>query len=227
MVKLLLFDIDGTLLHSGGAGRRSMVKAFEEVYNVRDGFDNVPMSGRTDPVILKHALDLRGLVWRREEVERFKGRYFQLLGEEITVPTQRQRLMPGVQSLLEKLSHRAELVLGLLTGNWHQGAMIKLRHFGLDSYFEIGAFADDTSVREQLLPFALQRAREKLNTPIRAADTYVIGDTPMDIHCARPYGARTIAVATGEYSLDELAREKPDYLFDDFQDRDAFLKIFA
>lgn len=224
-MKVLLFDIDGTLLHSGGAGRRAMEKAFEELTGIADGFRGIEMSGKTDSSILDEALRILKLSFDRDRTKAFKERYFLELKEEIRKPNERQRLMPGIRHLLERLSRHLDVTLGLLTGNWRASAEIKLQHFGLLDYFRFGAFAEDAPSRDELVPVAVRRYRELAGRDPKAGDVWVIGDTVRDVACARPHGARAIAVATGKYSLEELAAAKPDAVFLDFSDLDAFLRI--
>jgi phosphoglycolate phosphatase-like HAD superfamily hydrolase len=224
-MKLLLFDIDGTLLHSGGAGRRAMDRAFEEVYRIPDGFHGIEMAGKTDTVILQEALRKHGISERQEEVEAFKQRYFELLRDEIRAHSLRQRVMPGIRRLLDRLSKHPEVTLGLLTGNWRESGLIKLRHFGLADYFKLGAFAEDAPSRDELVPVAVERFRQLTGKTPKAEDVWVIGDTPRDVACARPHSARAIAVATGNFSLEELAAAKPDALFPDFSDLETFLML--
>ncbi len=225
MKKLLLFDIDGTLLNTGGAGKRSMVQAFEEVYGVPDGFHGIHMSGKTDPMILQEALSQAGLPLGEELAELFKQRYFELMGKEIEKPNPNKRLMPGIPELIEHLSEEPNVVLGLLTGNWKRGAALKLCHFGLYHYFKLGAFGDDSIEREKLLPFARGRFERYYNDPILSENIIVIGDTPRDIQSTKPHGARTVGVATGTYSLNQLQAEQPDFLFEDFSDWASFMEI--
>ncbi|RKY77653.1 hydrolase [candidate division KSB1 bacterium] len=225
-MKLLLFDIDGTLLHSGGAGKRAMNKTFTEIFGIQNAFKNISMAGMTDPGIIKKALDKHHLPWNPDKVELFKHRYFQQLRIEIEFPNPRKHIKPGIPELLAYLNKDPRFWLGLLTGNWQEGARIKLSHFGLNRYFKFGAFGDDSSDRNKLLPFALKRF-EALNThSIDLNNVYVIGDTPLDIQCAQPYGAKTIGIATGGHSLDELRQEAPDYVFSDLSDLHSFLEIF-
>lgn len=224
-MKLLLFDIDGTLLLSGGAGRRAMEKAFEEVFGVPSGFQGIEMAGKTDTGILEEALRNQDIRASDEQIQTFKQRYFDLLQDEIRKPSERQRLMPGIRELLDHLSRHPEVVLGLLTGNWRQSGLIKLRHFSLADYFKIGAFAEDAPSREGLVPVAVERYRALTGQKPAADEVWVIGDTPRDVACARPHGARAIAVATGTYSFEELAAARPDALFRDFSDLDSFLRM--
>jgi phosphoglycolate phosphatase-like HAD superfamily hydrolase len=141
-------------------------------------------------------------------------------------PRPKRRIMPGFPQLLEELRKMPGMHIGLLTGNWVRGAEIKLSHFGLWKYFEFGAFGDDEVDRNKLVPHALRRAEEKFGIRPNRDRVYVIGDTPRDIHCARPHGAVAIAVATGEYSVEQLRAEKPDFLFENLSEVEKVAAIF-
>ena len=222
----LLFDIDGTLIRSAGAGRAAMERSFKDVYGVDDGFHEIHMMGRTDPSILMEALENRGLDWNAQEMERFQNTYFRYLEEEIEVPREGKKTCPGIEALLPELQKRPDVVLGLLTGNWRTSGLIKLRHFGLDVYFPVGAFGDDSSRREDLVPIVLERFKMQWGDRLEKEHVYVIGDTPLDIRCAKPHGVRTVAVATGFHTTEQLAPDAPDYLFEDFHDTEKVLAIF-
>ena len=226
-MKLLLFDIDGTLLHSGGAGLRAMTRAFTDLYAIPDALAGVSLSGRTDSSILQDALARVALPYSAEVEEIYKQRYFERLAEEMPLPGSGKRLMPGISALLEALSGRPEVYLGLLTGNWRTSGYLKLADFGLDRYFRFGAFADDSGVRDQLLPFAVARFRELSGLSPRPEEVFVIGDTPYDIQCARPHGAVAVAVAAAAHSRSHLAACNPDHLFADLEDTDAALRVLG
>ena len=225
-MKLLLFDVDGTLIHSGGAGRISMHKAFQEIYGIEDGFKNISMYGMTDPLIFKEALANHKIEWRKEDEERFKVLYIQYLQTGIHVDLPKKRIMPGAVELLDKISQSENLIRGLLTGNWKEGAEIKLGFFNLYHYFELGAYANDSEIREDLVPIAVNRCEELRGITLRPEDVYVIGDTPLDIQCAKPFGARTLVVATGIHTKEELLKEKPHHFFPDLKDTTEIMKIF-
>ncbi len=225
-MKILLFDIDGTLIHSGGSGKHAMEGAFEEVYRIAGGLDDVLLAGQTDPKILLDAFKKHHLKWQDGQVEKFKERYFVHLAEDMQRPRPKRRLMPGFPKLLDELKKMPDIHIGLLTGNWIRGAEIKLAHFGLWPYFEFGAFGDDEWDRNKLVPHALRRAKEKFNIQPHHDAVYVIGDTPRDILCARPHGAMAVAVATGEYSAEALRAEKPDFLFEDLSEVEKVVGIF-
>jgi phosphoglycolate phosphatase-like HAD superfamily hydrolase len=225
-MNILLFDIDGTLVHTGGSGKHAMEVAFEEIYGISNGLENVLLAGQTDPKILLDAFEKHGLSWNDDLVEKFKQRYFIHLREDMKRPRPKRRIMPGFPLLLEELRKMRGMHIGLLTGNWIRGAEIKLEHFGLWKYFEFGAFGDDEIDRNKLVPHALRRAEERFGIRLNHDRVYVIGDTPRDIHCARPHGAVAIAVATGEYSVAQLRAEEPDFLFENFGEVEKVLEIF-
>jgi len=224
-MKILLFDIDGTLIHSGGSGLHGMNLAFEDIWGIPQALQGIALSGRTDMMILEDGLARHHLPWSAERVEQFKSRYFVHLAEDMGRPRSARRIMPGFPQLLERLRRQRATHAGLLTGNWAKSAEIKLAHFDLWKYFEFGAFADDESDRNKLVPHALRRAQQLYGLGKNHDQVYVIGDTPRDIECARPHGARAVAVATGDYSPDELRAHQPDYLFEDFSNVEAVLGI--
>jgi phosphoglycolate phosphatase len=226
-IKLLLFDIDGTLIRTAGAGKKAMERSFEKVYGTQDGLQGIQLMGRTDPSILNEALNNHNLRWEKKEVEQFKKYYFQFLKEEIELPRTGKRICVGVPSLLESLGYRSEFILALLTGNWRYSAFLKLRYFGIAKYFTIGAFADDSHKREDLVPLVLKRFKKDRGINIPNKNVYVIGDTPLDIQCAKPYGVRTIAVATGFHGVKELEKEEPDYVFQNFEHTDEVINILS
>jgi len=225
-MKILLFDIDGTLIHSGGSGKHAMEAAFQEVWGVPNSLQNVLLAGQTDPKILRDAFQLYNIAWEEAKIKNFQERYFVHLAEDMQRPRPARRMMPGFPHLLEALQKMPNIHNGLLTGNWRRGAKIKLDYFDLWKYFEFGAFADDEMDRNKLVPHALRRVEEKFGIRPPGDQTYVIGDTPRDILCARPHGAVAVAVATGEYSIAELRAEKPDFLFADFSAMEKVLEIF-
>ncbi len=226
-MKVLLFDIDGTLVLSGGAGLRAMNRAFADLYDLPDAFAGIQLAGRTDRAILQDGLARYQLAWSPEAEEIFKQRYFELLPEEMLLPAAGKRIMPGVLPLLEILSQRPGLHLGLLTGNWRTSGYLKLAEFGLDRYFTFGAFADDSGAREELLPFAVTRFAAVHGRRPLPHEVYVIGDTPHDIQCARPHGAVAVGVAAAAHSAADLAVHHPDYLLEDLQDTAAALQVLG
>jgi len=226
-LKLLLFDIDLTLIDSARSGRRAMTLAFEKLFGIKDGMDKVNFAGRTDRVIFRDALAYQGLEWQKEKEENFKSVYFEKLKIEIAKPNSAKHLEPGVLELLNELSQREDVFLGLLTGNWRQGAQIKLEHFNLYHFFELGAFADDSENRNELPQSAAQRFSEKTGLSISSENVFIIGDTPLDIACAKSFDAKSVAVATGFFSYEDLEAAQPDFLFTDFSVSENFLRILA
>ena len=157
--------------------------------------------------------------------ERFRHIYYNLLEDEIKIERPEKRVCAGIESLLRILHQRDDSMLGLLTGNWRQSGLIKLKHFGIDGFFETGAFADDSPFRNELVPIAVERAEKISGRSILKEHVFVIGDTPLDIQGARPNGVKTVAVATGIHTMEQLASENPDFLFEDFGNNDKFMEM--
>lgn len=223
MTRLLLFDIDGTLLLSGGAGTRALNRTFEDLFGVAGAFTGIPVAGRTDPLILGDALERAGVEADAEARARFLARYCEHFEREILLPGPRKGLMPGVRRLLDRLRGMPDVACALVTGNIARAARIKLEHFAVRRYFVCGAYGDDAPRRDDLVPIAVRRARRAgidVESP-RAA--VVIGDTPLDAQCAAAAGARAVCVATGSYSSEELRRAGADAVLPDLTDPECFL----
>ena len=214
--RLLLFDIDGTLIHSGGAGVQALIRAFKERFEIDDDLHDIEIAGMTDAGIVLNILKKHNIPATHENVSAFLDSYVHFLSLEL--PRRRGKLLPGVLELLARLKSRPHVVLALLTGNVSRGAQLKLEHYGVWHFFEFGAFADDHHERNQLGRFARARAKEKHGREFAASEIDVIGDTPRDIACGKALGARTIAVATGRWSRDELAKHHPDFVIDDLSE---------
>ena len=223
--KLFLFDIDGTLLTSGGAGERALRLGVRDRFGIDDDLSSIEIAGRTDSGIVREMLAAHRLPATPENIAAFLDGYLHHLAQEI--PRTPGRLLPGILPLLDALQPRADIVLALLTGNLARGAEIKLRHYGVWHYFEFGAFADDHHDRNQLGPFAQARARAQRGIEFPPERIFVLGDTPHDIACARAIGAKAIAIATGKFSQADLAAQTPDFLFEDLGDLDAVLAAIA
>jgi phosphoglycolate phosphatase-like HAD superfamily hydrolase len=226
-MKLVLFDIDGTLLSTGLAGADAMTWAFADIYNIVDGFAAIEMSGKTDPAILREALVHHRLDSSEQTLQTFQERYIPYLRRTLQQPERPRRLMPGIPALLDVLATRSDLILGLLTGNFAMGAQLKLESFGIWHYFRLGAYGSDNIDRNALVPIAQQRTRELLGHDIPPQHTFVIGDTPRDIACARAHGAWAVAVATGSYRMEDLQQHQPDYCFADLSDVPTVARLFA
>ena len=223
--KILLFDIDGTLLLSGKAGYRALTRTFEELFGVARGFDEVPVAGMTDEIILTAALERAGVAADLETRARFHARYCDLFADEIRFPGPRKGLMRGVAVLLETLSGYNDIRCGLVTGNFARPAQIKLQHFDLWRFFHFGAYGDDAPVRDELVPIAVERARRDGVAVERAVDVVVIGDTPLDVRCAVAAGARSVAVATGSYDEAALRETGAHIVLADLSDTDGVVEL--
>jgi phosphoglycolate phosphatase-like HAD superfamily hydrolase len=214
--RLLLFDIDGTLIDSRGAGIRSLKRVLERQFGLIDDLSGVEIAGNTDTGIVHQILRKQNIAVTEENTAAFLELYLQFLAGEL--PQRQGRLLPGVAELLSHLAARPQNVLALLTGNLRRGAQLKLVHYGIWDFFEFGAFADDHHDRNYLGPFAQERARAAHSIDFAAANIDVIGDTPHDIACGKAIGARTIAVATGTFSCDQLSAHQPDFILADFSE---------
>ena len=219
--KLILFDIDGTLIDAAGAGRRAMERAFREVFVV-DGFEStarVPFAGRTDPVILEAIAETlavpRPLFLERRDA--LLHAFIDALRLEMARPDERRRVLPGVQPLLEHLGAMTGVHLGLLTGNLEAGARVKLEAFGLNPYFAAGGFSSDDPDRRQIARIACRKLSQLTGVAFRARDVTVVGDTEHDVDCARANGYRSVAVDSGWVEREALERAGPDALLDDLE----------
>ena len=226
MPKVLLFDIDGTLVLTGRAGVRAMNRACEQVIGHSNALEGVAVAGRTDWIILHDALRAIGHEMDEDLFARLRDTYVTLLREEILLPGEGVKaVLPGVAGLLDALRARTDVFLALLTGNFEEGARIKLEHFDLWRYFKCGAFGDDAADRNALVPFALDRARACGLDGIAPEDVFVVGDTPHDVACARAVGAVPVGVATGSFSVADLRGSGADIVFPDLGDAAAFMRV--
>jgi phosphoglycolate phosphatase-like HAD superfamily hydrolase len=214
--KLLLFDIDGTLLLTGRAGEYALRVAFKERFGVDDDLSSISFAGSTDGAIARQMFAAHDISPTPENIAELFDGYVHHLALELS--RREGRVLPGIVELLDALHGREDCVLGLLTGNIEKGAELKLSHYGVWDFFEFGAFADDHVDRNKLGPVAHSRAVEKHGISFEAEDVFVLGDTPRDIDCARAAGFVAVAIATGSYGQDELAAHQPDFLFEDLSD---------
>ena len=215
MSKLVLFDIDGTLVLTGGAGLRAMTRACEEIVGHADALEGIPVAGRTDWIILHDTLARLGRALDQSLFDRLRDRYVEHLRREILQPGKGfNGALPGVPELLQQLDERDDVYLALLTGNFEAGARIKLERFDLWRYFRCGAYGDDAADRNALVPVAVERAGACGIPPIAPADVIVVGDTPHDVACAHASGATAVAVATGGYTADQLRACGASIVFD-------------
>ena len=226
-VHLLLFDVDGTLLMSGGAGARALDAAFHALFGVEGAMRVVRPHGKTDPLICQEMFRAHlGREGAEEEVRALMAKYIELL-PGCVAGSRNYRLMPGVPGLLEALPRRGDVAMGLGTGNFEEGARIKLRRGGINHHFPFGGFGSDSSDRAQLLERGFRRGEERVRRedPDARILRWAIGDTWRDVEAGRACGARTVAVATGGDTLYRLAAAAPDHLFADFRADGAFLKL--
>ncbi|MGH7533584.1 MAG: HAD family hydrolase [Gemmatimonadales bacterium] len=224
---LVLFDIDGTLLLTAGAGRRAILRAVGEVVAAGADLDRVRFDGKTDPQIVMELLAAGG---HREPAEpalvaRLCERYVIFLAEELNSPAGATTVLPGIGPLLDRLEREGSIVLGLLTGNVVPGAGLKLRSGGLrPERFLVGAYGSDSHHRPDLPAIAADRARPWFGHAPSGPSVVIIGDTPADVTCGLGIGARSVAVATGSYTRDQLTTAGAFAVFDDLADTDRVVE---
>jgi phosphoglycolate phosphatase len=221
-MKLLLFDIDGTLLTTDGAGRVALQLAANDIFGLDEDLSGVTIAGNTDTGIIREVLAKRSLPVTDSNVNRYIGGYLARLRDQLAESP--GVILPGIRALLDTLSTTG-WTTGLLTGNVERGAQLKLTTHGINNYFSIGAFGDDHHDRNELGPIARTRAEKFAKRSFADSHIYVIGDTPRDIDCGRSFGARTIAVATGSFPYETLQEQKPDFLFKDLSDTQDVLRV--
>ncbi|GMV08903.1 MAG: haloacid dehalogenase [Gemmatimonadota bacterium] len=225
-MKLVLFDIDGTLLWTDGAGRRAMEGALMEVFGAT-GPNAYRYDGKTDVQIVRELMREAGVhdALIDERLPEVLEQYLARLDQELAQHEPGAHRLEGVLELLDAIEARTDRVLGLLTGNLVGGAQRKLRAVGIDpARFRIGAFGSDHEHRPELPAIALERSRASLGDILTGDRLVIIGDTPADIHCGRGVGARAIAVATGRYSVDDLSAHQPAAVFSDLRDTTAVMR---
>lgn len=228
-MRLILFDIDGTLLWTNGAGRRAIHRALVDEMGTAGPIEGYRFDGKTDPQIVGELLTLAGHPEcdSEDRITAVCRRYVDLLTAELAKPTQATKLYPGINDLLtalEPYEAKGGALIGLLTGNVQDGAALKLRSAGLDpARFAVGAFGSDSRRRADLPAMAARRAAERTGRTFTGADMVVVGDTPDDVACARPMGARTVAVATGLYDTSALRATGATHVFANLSDTPAVL----
>jgi len=230
--KLVLFDIDGTLILSGKTPRRAITQAMEKIFGTSGQVDQYPFSGKTDLQIIYEVM-IGAQIEESEvkaKIDEAIRQYVQLIRtylrpEEITV-------LKGITNLLSSLKEDSGIVLGLLTGNVMEGAKIKLSRAGLDTYFfngdgPVGAFGSDSMLRDDLPKIAVDRALKRFGHHFLGKEVVIIGDSPFDVSCGRSLGVKSVAVATGWHTTAELAVHGPDYLFEDFSNTSQALRVIV
>ena len=228
-MRLLLFDIDGTLVNTLGAGKAALEAALLQVYGEAGPIDGFDFHGQTDPAIVRGLLRQAG--WADDRIEdgfpAVWAAYGSELDRELASRGDRVHTYPGVDELLADLEGDRRFAAGLVTGNLEAGARRKLAATGLGECFRFGAFGSDSERREDLPPIARERATVEYGREFRMDDAVVVGDTPDDIRCARANGARVLAVATGRHSTAELQEHAPDAVLEDLVDTSAVVRMLA
>ncbi len=222
---LLLWDIDGTLIASGGAGLKALQAALKADFAIEGSIADIDFAGRTDTWIMREVFRKFSLPATEANFTRFFDGYLRELPAALHNP--QARVLPGAREILHAATVHGGFAQGLLTGNNRGGAQAKLAHHGLWEHFAFGAFGDDAERRNDLGPHALRRAREAHGYDFPAARTWIIGDTPHDIACGKAIGARTLAVATGGSTAAELQAHAPDAVVENFSDTAAVLALLA
>jgi phosphoglycolate phosphatase-like HAD superfamily hydrolase len=222
---LILWDIDGTILRSAGAGMKALNTALQAVFGLSGSFAGIDFAGRTDLWIIRQIFARFGIEDNPENRAAYIEGYITAL--PAILRSCDSGVLPGVREILVRAADHPDVVQGLLTGNLRRGAEAKLGFHGLYEYFPIGAFADDSEVRNELGPHALRRARQHWGVDFPPGQVWIVGDTPHDILCARACGARVLAVATGGSSVAELTRYNPDAIFEHLGDPSVFWRTLG
>jgi phosphoglycolate phosphatase-like HAD superfamily hydrolase len=227
-VKLLLFDIDGTLVLTGGAGVRALNRAFVEVLGVANAMERIRPHGKTDPAIIREIFEVCGDPRQCSDfMAQLLDAYVRFLPEEVS-SSATYRVLPGIVHFLDEFHQHPDLALGLATGNVERGARIKLERGNLNRYFPFGGFGSDAESRTELVRRAAEKGAEHARQSVAPEDVFVIGDTPRDIHAGREAGFRTVGVATSDYSADDLNSAGADLVLSDFErDRNLFLNAIG
>lgn len=227
MKHLVLFDVDGTLLRCGRHVRTLFSGVLKEVFGQYEAPRSYAFSGKTDPQIVLDLIRQTGINEAEilTKLPEVRQAYVTLL--EKGLRPEHVRMMPGVRSLLERLSARRDVLLGLLTGNWRRGAEVKLSRLDLNRFFSFGAFGDDAVDRRDLVPVAFERAAAVSGRRFAPAEALIVGDSVRDVDCAQAAGVRSLAVATGHTSIEDLRAAGPDWAFADLEEASRELQLFA
>ena len=227
-MKLLLFDVDQTLISTGGAGIRALNRAFQKLYAVENAMEGILPHGKTDPGIIREILHSHPVPSLNDgfptSMTAIVEAYLEFLDNEID-STSSYKILPGIEGILNSLSSRSDIAIGLATGNVEAGARIKLERGNLNRYFPFGGFGSDSEDRTELVRRGAERAAAYMGYSPDAGNVFVIGDTPRDIVAGREAGFLTVGVATGKYSKEELKESGATVVISDFeQERDQFLR---
>lgn len=226
MIRVILWDIDGTLVHTGHAGEIALVNAMAFLFGIETSLHDVDYKGRTDRQIARNLLAKHGLPINDNTERTFVEAYLAELA--LQLPQRQGHIYPGVREALLALDAREDTHNALLTGNMQRGAQLKLERYNLWHYFSFGAFADHSRHRPDLGAHALQLARNRFGPDFAPNQLIVVGDTPHDVDCGRSVGARTIAVATGSFTVNDLCATGADAVFPNLSELQPFLEaIFA
>jgi phosphoglycolate phosphatase-like HAD superfamily hydrolase len=219
-----LFDIDGTLISSGGAGKVALERGLAEEFGIEHVIEKMSLSGRTDRAIVEDMLRLCDLEISAENVRRVQEAYLRHLPE--CLDTLHGKVLPGIAGLLQQLRQRSDVLVGLLTGNIRAGARVKLGHFGLGDHFPVGGFGDLHLDRDDVAREALADVCRHLACAVSPGSIWVVGDTPLDVRCARAIGAKVVAVTTGWHTRADLEPHAPDLLLTDLSDPAPLLGLW-
>lgn len=222
---LILWDIDGTILHSTGAGMKALQVALQSVFGIAGSFAGIDFAGRTDRLIIRQIFSRYSIEYSPENFSRYIDGYIGALPR--TLADSSARVLPGVSEILAHAADHSYVAQGLLTGNVRRGAETKLGFHGLWEFFPFGAFADDSELRNELGPHAVRRAQGHWGVDFPMERVWIVGDTPHDIACARAVGARALAVATGGSRVSDLAAHHPDAVLETLGDPAAFWKAIG
>ncbi|MHC4994143.1 MAG: HAD family hydrolase [Planctomycetota bacterium] len=228
MPKLALFDLDGTLLHSHGAGMRAIQRAGQALFGRDFDLSDISFAGAIDPHIFQIGAERAGVDPTPDNEAAFARAYRRELEDDLNNNGGTVRSLPGAAELIRQVAEHPSLTLGLLTGNYTQTGPVKLRGAGIDeTLFQIQVYGDDGADRAELVGVAIQRYRQRFDDHLDGDDVVVIGDTPRDVDCAKSHGCRCLAVATGPFDTAELERAGADAVLDDLSDTEAFWRLLG
>jgi phosphoglycolate phosphatase len=224
-MKLVLFDVDLTLIRTGGAGIRALNAAVAALHGTENAFEGIEFAGRTDRAIIEDGLSRARLDSSEESLFRVRAAYLTRLSIELASPACTVSALPGSKEVLTRLSGDPGFLCGLVTGNWKEGAFLKLAACGLDGFFRFGAFAEDGRDRSLLVKAAMGKATCLARRRFELQDIWVAGDTPHDIACGRAWGTRTLGVATGPFDSERLHSAGATAVVKDLADTAAVIRI--